>query len=92
MCPFAVAGLGLRYLRINSSLIFGHPLRNPLRVALINLEIFGLHKDWWENLTLFARVNMEWAKAATCRSSGVGSGACGRGVSGSVHKSVAGSF
>ena len=43
--PFAVAGLGLRYFKISSSVIFGHPLRNPFRVAVNNLDILGLHSD-----------------------------------------------
>jgi hypothetical protein len=29
MWPFAVAGLGLRYLRNNFFIIYGHPLRSP---------------------------------------------------------------
>ena len=56
MHPFSVAGLGLRYLSTNSSLIFGHPLRNPLRMALMSLDIFGLHSAWWVNFTLLACV------------------------------------
>ena len=51
MQPLAVAGLGLRYLSTNSSLIFGHPLRYPLRMALMSLDIFGLHSAWWANFT-----------------------------------------
>ena len=65
MHPLAVAGLGLRYLSTNSSLIFGHPLRKPLRMALMSLDILGLHSDWWVNFTWLARVLMEWVKAAT---------------------------
>ncbi len=43
--PFAVAGLGLRYLFISLTLMYGHPLRNPRLVALRRVEIFGLHND-----------------------------------------------
>ncbi len=45
ICPFAVAGLGFKYFRINFSLIFGHPFRNPFRTAFDNVEICGLHND-----------------------------------------------
>ncbi len=54
MWPFAVVGLGLRYLRMSFLDIFGHPLRKPFRVAFDRVEILGLHKDWWENLTALA--------------------------------------
>jgi hypothetical protein len=59
ICPFAVAGLGLRYLRISFSLIWGHPLRNPCRVAFNSVDIFGLHNYWCANFTLFACVRTE---------------------------------
>ncbi len=45
MWPLAVAGLGFRYLRISFLEIFGHPFRNPFRVALSSLEMVGLHSD-----------------------------------------------
>ena len=45
MCPFAVAGLGFRYLRINFSVKFGHPFRKPFRTAFSSVDIFGLHND-----------------------------------------------
>jgi hypothetical protein len=45
MCSFAVAGLGFKYLRINVSLMPGHPFKYPRRVAFSRLEIFGLHND-----------------------------------------------
>jgi hypothetical protein len=56
MCPFAVAGLGFKYLRINVSLMPGHPLKYPRRVLFSRLEIFGLHDDWCANFTALARV------------------------------------
>ncbi len=62
MWPLAVAGLGLRYLSISFSDKLGHPLRNPLRTAFNNVEIFGLHNDWCANFTLFARVHTECVK------------------------------
>ena len=68
MHPFAVARLGLSYLRIISSEIYGHPLRKPCLVAFNNLEIFGLHNAWCWNFTLFARVVTECANIAECTS------------------------
>ena len=59
ICPLAVAGLGLRYLRISSSDMLGHPFKKPRRVALRSVEILGLHNDWCVNLTLLARVEIE---------------------------------
>ena len=98
MWPFAVAGLGLRYLSIRVSEMLGHPLRKPLRVALRSVDILGLHRDWCANLTLFARVEIEWAKCAVCCtvSCQVGFIVC-EGVAclpltGMVHKSVVGSL
>jgi hypothetical protein len=45
MWPWAVAGLGLRYLTTNSSFKFGHPLRKPLQRALRRVDIIGLQRD-----------------------------------------------
>jgi hypothetical protein len=45
MCPFAVAGLGFKYLRISVSLMPRHPFKYPRRVAFSRLEIFGLHNN-----------------------------------------------
>jgi len=67
MCPFAVAVLGLRYLRINVSDKCGHPLRNPRRTALRRVEILGLQRDWWVNLTALARVRTECVNVANAR-------------------------
>jgi hypothetical protein len=62
-------------------------------MALMSLDIFGLHSDWWANLTLLARVLMEWVNAATCCVvSVVGWCIVGVVVNGSVHKSVDGSL
>jgi hypothetical protein len=52
MCPFADAGLGLRYLVIPVAVRFGYPLRKPRLMALRSVDSHGLHDDWWENLTL----------------------------------------
>ncbi len=98
MWPFAVAGLGLRYLRIRVSEMLGHPLRKPRRVALRSVDIFGLHRDWCANLTLFARVKIEWAKFAVWRTVVGGSDVIESGgvactlLMGMVHKSVFGSL
>jgi hypothetical protein len=59
MCPLAVAGLRLRYFKINFLLMFGHPSRNPRRTALSNVKILGLPRDWWANQTAFIRVRTE---------------------------------
>ncbi len=45
MWPFAVAGLGFRYLRINFSVQFGHPMRKPFSTAFSSVNIFGLHNN-----------------------------------------------
>ena len=45
MCPFAVAGLGLRYFRINFLVKFGHPFRKPFRTAFNSVDNFGLHSN-----------------------------------------------
>ena len=66
MWPFAVTGLGLRYFSIRFLEMLGHFFRKPFCVALRSVEIFGLHRDWWANFTLFACVEMEWAKTAVC--------------------------
>ena len=66
MWPFAVAGLGLRYLSISFLEMFGHPLRKLFWVALRSVDILGLHSNWCENFTFFARVEMEWANCAVC--------------------------
>ncbi len=59
MCPFAVAGLGFRYLRINFSKKFGHLSRTPLRTAFSSVDIFGLQSDWCVNLMPLPLVHME---------------------------------
>ena len=99
MWPLAVAGLGLRYLSISSTEMLGHPFKKPFLVALSSLDILGLHNDWWANLTLSARVEMEWTKLAASCAVGVGStrlfifgdGCLSEGI-GSVHKSLLGSL
>ena len=57
--PFTVAGLGFKYFRINFTLTFGHPSRNPFLTAFNIVEIFGLHNDWCANFTAFTRVLIE---------------------------------
>ncbi len=59
MCHFVVAGIWLRYFKINFLEIFGHPLRYPLGTAFCNVENGGLHSTWLENFTLLAHVRME---------------------------------
>jgi hypothetical protein len=62
MWPFAVAGLGLRYLRISFLDRFGQPFRKCLHTAFNNVDFFGLHNDWCANLTPLARVFTECVK------------------------------
>jgi hypothetical protein len=64
ICPFAVAGLGFKYFRINFTLTFGHPSRNPFRTAFNIVEIFGLHNDWCANFTAFTLVLIECVNPA----------------------------
>ncbi len=64
MCPFAIARLGFKYLRINFLLMPGHPFKKPRLVAFNRVEIFGLHKDWCANLTALALVIMECVNIA----------------------------
>ncbi len=104
MCPFVVAGLGFRYLRINFSDKFGHSFRNPFQTAFSSVDIFGLQFDWCVNLTPLPLVCMECVNIASwtpeCNIL-LGFGALPRteedlemadhiplGVMGNVHKSV----
>ena len=66
MWPLAVAGLGLRYLSISVSEMLGHPFEKPFCVTFRSADILGLHKDWCENLTLLALVELEWEKFVVC--------------------------
>jgi hypothetical protein len=80
MYPLAVAGLGLIYLRINVSVIFGHPLMKPLQTALSRVKILGLHSNWWANVTGLAlvctesvnvaKVKLGWALETSCNGCG----------------------
>jgi hypothetical protein len=64
MWLFAMAGLGLRYLRMSLSDIFGHSLRKPFHVAFNIVEILGLHKNWCSNLTVLAHVHTQCTNIA----------------------------
>ena len=75
MCPFAVARLGFKYLRINVLLIPGHPFKYPHRVAFNREENFGLHNDWCANLTALAHVVTERVNIAIAGWGGGGWGA-----------------
>ncbi len=72
MCPFAVAGLGCKYFNTNFLLMLGHPHMNPHQIALRSVEMCGLPKDWWANLTVITLVLMEWVKDAMLGFSGLG--------------------
>jgi hypothetical protein len=54
-----VAGLRLRYLRINFSDMLGQPRTNPWHVAFSSMGILGLHNDSFANMMKLARVQME---------------------------------
>ena len=97
ICPFAVAGLGLRYLRMSFSVMLGHPFRNPRRTALSSVEILGFPNDWCANRTALTRVRTECVNAAiadgiaSCASLGTiiwGLIIFGVWAIGNVHKSV----
>ena len=66
MCPLAVAGLGLRYLRISVSDMLWPHFRKHLLDALRSVDIFGLHNDWCANFTSLAQVEMECAMFVVC--------------------------
>ncbi len=73
--PFAVAGLGLRYLLISFMLMCGHPFRNPHQVAFDRVDIFGLHNNWCTNFMLLARVRTECKNEAPLYTARGGCGA-----------------
>jgi hypothetical protein len=51
-CPFAVAGLAMRYLCTMCASRWGAPLRKPTLMALSNEAMGGLQKLWCANFTL----------------------------------------
>ena len=65
ICPFAVAGLGFKYLVTSSSERLGHPFKKPLRKAFNREDTLGLHIAWCPNFTVFARVHTECVNMAT---------------------------
>ncbi len=108
ICPFAVAGLGLRYFETPLAVRFGHPLRYPPWIALRRVEMHGLHRDWWAKWMLLDLFHRECVKKAICEAEWawalVRTGAINRStllacwevmlgdLNGTIHKSVAGSF
>ncbi len=72
MCPFAMVGLGFKFLNTNFLLILGHHRMNPHQIALRSVEMHGFPNDWWANLTVFTLVLMEWANNAMSGFSGAG--------------------
>ena len=46
ICPFKVAGLGIRYLCTVFAVKWSAPFRKPALIALSNKDIGGLHKLW----------------------------------------------
>jgi hypothetical protein len=108
ICPFAVPGLGFRYLVTPFAVRFGHPLTYPRQMAFSRVEICGLHNNWCANRMLFAFVctvcvkkaiwmaRWAWALAITGAANGSTFGMCWEDLpgvpNGRVHKSVGGSF
>ncbi len=56
MCPFEVAGLGVRYLWTFLAKRWGALLRNPALIAMSSYVIHRLHRLWCMNFTVFAFV------------------------------------
>ena len=54
ICPFDVAGLGIRYFCTIFAVTCGAPFRKPALIALSNEDIGGLHRLWCMNLTSFS--------------------------------------
>jgi hypothetical protein len=75
MWLFDVAGLGIRYLRMDLALRCGAPRRKPALMALSRDVMDGLHKLWCMKLTAFALV-VQWYENNA--SVGIGlNGGCG---------------
>ena len=100
-----MAGLGLRYLRINLSDMLGQPRTNSWCVAFRSVDILGLRNDWCANMTELARFLMECVNVARLMCSELSTALgflCGLPIFpllsaivaliGSVHKLVAGSL
>ncbi len=66
MCPLAVAGLGLRYLKTPFTVKLGHPLRYPHRMAFTRVDTCGLHRDWCAKWMQYALLRTVCAKKAIC--------------------------
>ena len=54
ICPFDLAGLGIRYFCTVFAVRCGAPFRKPVLIALSNDNIGGSHKLWCMNLTSFS--------------------------------------
>ena len=54
ICPFKVAGLGIRYFCTIFAVRCNAPFRKPALIALSNKDIGRLHKLWCMNFTLFS--------------------------------------
>ena len=65
ICPFDMAGLGIRYLHTVFAVRCGAPFRKPALIALNNNDIGGLHKLWCMNLALFSLL-VRWYKKDAC--------------------------
>jgi hypothetical protein len=89
--PFAVAGLGFKYFRINHLLMLEHPWRKPRLTAFRRVVMGGLPSDWWANFTAFMHictkcVNVAMAGWVPGEVLVCGMGTVGTALNGSVHR------
>ena len=93
--PFAVAGLGFKYFRINCLLMLGHPRRKSRLTAFRRVDMGGSPSNWWENFTAFMRLcikcmNVAMAGWVPGEVLVCGMGTAGMALNGSIHRSVDG--
>ena len=77
ICPFAVAGLGFKYLVTKSLERLGHSFKKLFRTAFNREDILGLHIAWCSKFTVFARLCTECVNMATDAAGVNGVGDCG---------------
>ncbi len=93
--PFAIAGLGFKYFRINRSLMLGHPWRKPHLTAFRRVDMGGLRSNCWATFTAFMHICTKCVNIAmtgwvpgevlVC-----GMGTAGTALNSSIHRSVDG--
>ena len=86
MCPFAIAGLGFKYLVTSSLESLGYPFKKPFCKAFNREDILGLHIAWCPNFTVFAHVRTKCVNMATDAAGVNGFGDCeARAIPGPAH-------